>query len=183
MLKVSAIILFLFVAHNLTFAQSYNKIMVDSLKYTTDVPFINPDHYLTKFGCGDRLFWKIVKQKKEIIPLLLNKLTDTTKTNITVPKIGGKYTVADIAYAAIREIITGIPTFDQLLNLEVDTDGGRSHYWELTKYFMYRESFQNELVKWYNKNEINLVWISSNKFLTSDCDGKHPNGGHFEVKK
>ena len=167
----------------LTFAQMDNEKLVDSLKYTTDVPFLDPHHYLKNFGCGDSLFWKIVKQKKEIVPLLLNKLTDTTKTNITVPIIGGKYTVADIAYAVIREIIAGMPTFDKLLSLDVDCDGGRSHYWELTKYFMYRESFQNELEKWYNKNEIDFIWVSSNEFLTCDCDGKHPSGGHYELKK
>ena len=100
-----------------------------------------------------------------------------------MPIIGGQYTVADIAYAAIREIVAGMPTFDQLLSLKVDTDGGRSHYWELTKYISNRVSFQNELVKWYNKNEIDLVWVSSDLFLTCNCDGTHPNGGHFEVKK
>jgi hypothetical protein len=180
-MKLSKYLLFLL--PYLTFAQTDNKKLVDSLKYTTNVPYINPDHYLTKYGCGDGLFWKIVKQKKVIVPLLLNKLTDTTKTNTIIPKIGGKYTVADIAYAAIREIISEIPTFDQLLGLEVDTDGGRSHYWEHTKYFMHRESFQTELVKWYNKNENDLVWISSNVFLTCDCEGKHPSGGHYELKK
>jgi hypothetical protein len=123
------------------------------------------------------------KTKKEIVPLLLSKLTDTTKTNITVPIISGKYTVADIAYAAIREIIAGMPTFNQIIRLSVDCDGGRSHYWELTKYFMYRDSFKTELEKWYKKNENDFIWVSSNEFLTCDCYGKHPSGGHYKLKK
>ena len=186
MLKKQTMKLFtyiLFLIPCLTFAQTDNEKLVDSLKYTADVPFLDPNHYLKNYGCGDSLFWKIVKQKKEIVPLLLNKLTDTTKTNITVPIIGRKYTVADIAYAAIREIIAGMPTFDQLLSLDLDCDGGRSHYWELTKYFVHRESFQNELENWYNKNEIDFIWVSTNEFLTCDCDGKHPSGGHYELKK
>jgi hypothetical protein len=78
---------------------------VDSIKYISEMPYI---------GCGDKIFWRIVEQKQEIIPLLLEKMVDTTQAEVSVPNFGGQYTVADIAYNALEEIIKDIPTFDLL---------------------------------------------------------------------
>ena len=163
-------------------AQADDGNLIDSLKYVSEMAYICES--VDGVGCGDRIFWKVVRQKESIIPLLLDKLTDTTKTEAIVPNFGGQWTVADIAYTALEEIIKGVPTFE-LLGISFDSDGcGYCAYWNhLRKDFKNRVNFQNAVSTWYHKNKPDLVWVTSNDFLTCDCRGKHPNGGHFEVKK
>ena len=180
------LIYILFLLPYLTFAQADNKKLIDSLKFVKDMPYICEDTVPTELsvGCGDKIFWQTVKQKQNIIPFLLNKLSDTTHTEATVPNFGGQFSVADIAYMALQEIIKGIPTFE-LLGVNYDKDGcGYCSYWtHLRKDIKNRKKFQANVHNWYDKNKSNLVWVTSNQFLTCDCAGRHPNGGHFELKK
>lgn len=181
----------------LTFSQvSENKNHIDSLRFVTEMPYAcevifdkntpyNRDTMIYNVGCGDKYFWQVVKGKQEIIPLLLDKLDDTTQTEAYVPYFGGQYTVADIAYTALKEIIKDIPTFD-LLKIKFDTNGcGYCSYWNyLRKEIKNRRKFKAAVSGWYDKNKANLVWVTSNQFLTFDISGfNHPNGGHFELKK
>lgn len=135
-------------------------------------------------NCGDPIFWEIVKQKEMIIPDLIKKLDDTTTTEASVPNFGGFWTVADIAYAAMEEIIHRIPTF-KLLNRKFDTGGcGYCEYWNyLRENYRNRDKFQTSLRIWYKNTKSKLAWVESNEFATCDCGGKHPNGGHFIVKQ
>jgi hypothetical protein len=181
----------------LTFAQAAdNKKLIDSLRFVTEMPYAcevildsnaphNRDTMIYNVGCGDRFFWQVVKGKQEIIPLLLDKLDDTTQTEASVPYFGGQYTVADIAYTALQEIIKDIPTFE-LLKIKFDTKGcGYCSYWNyLRKHIKNRRKFKVAVAGWYDKNKANLYWVTSNQFLTFDISGfNHPNGGHFELKK
>ena len=170
----------------LTFSQTDNKKLVDSLKFITDMPYICRDTVISErsHGCGDKYFWQVVKQKQEIIPFLLDKLADTTQVNVFVPNFGGYYAVADLAYYALNEIIKGIPTFE-LLGIKFDEEGcGYCSYWNhLRKDIKNRKEFQASVRNWYSTNKLNLVWVTSNEFLTCDCRGRHPNRGHFELKK
>ncbi|MFB6344116.1 hypothetical protein ACE1ET_20525, partial [Saccharicrinis sp. FJH62] len=176
----------LFLLPCLTSAQTDNKKLVDSLKFVTDMPYICRDTVITNLsvGCGDKIFWETVKQKQNIIPLLIDKLNDTTQTEVSVPNFGGQYTVADIAYRAILEIIKDIPTFE-LLGVKFDKNGcGYCSYWNhLREDVNNRIKFQTNVRIWYDKNKSSLVWVKSNRFLTCDCAGRHPNGGHFELRK
>ncbi len=170
----------------LTVAQTdYNR-LVDSLKFVSDMPYICHDTLATElsFGCGDPIFWQVVKQKQDIIPFLLDKLSDTTQTETSVPYFGGQYTVADIAYTALQELIKDIPTFE-LLGVKFDKNGcGYCSYWNhLQKDLKNRKKFQTNVRNWYDKNKTNLVWVKSNQILTCDCARRHPNGGHFELKQ
>lgn len=183
-MKVLSCILFLIPC--LTIAQADNKKLVDSLKFVTDMPYICRDTVPTELsvGCGDKIFWRTVKQKQNIIPFLLDKLSDTTQTVATVPNFGGQYTVADIAYTALQEIIKDIPTFE-LIGVKFDERGcGYCAYWNhLQNGLKNRKKFQTNIRNWYNKNKSSLVWVKSNEILTCDCAGRHPNGGYFELKK
>ena len=181
----------------LTFGQvTDNKKLIDSLRFVTEMPYAcevildskvsyNRDSMIYNIGCGDRFFWQVVKGKQEIIPLLLDRLDDTTQTIAPVPYFGGQYTVADIVYTALQEIIKDIPTFE-LLKINMDTSGcGYCSYWKyLRKDIKNREKFKFAVRNWYQKNKANLFWVTSNKVLTFDiCSFNHPNRGHFEVKK
>lgn len=156
------------------------KALTDSLKFVTDVPYICEDSIFSnyKLGCGDRIFWRVVQQKKSIISFLIDKLDDTTQTAISVPNFGEYYTVADIAYTAMQEIIADIPTFE-LLGVPFDKAGcGYCAYWNyLREDISHRRHFQKEVRKW--ENRLGGRWIESPEVLTGDCPFPHPNGGHY----
>ena len=156
--------------------------LVDSLKQVADMPYICESE--NSPGCGDKIFWRVVQQKQAIIPLLIDKLSDVTTARAVVPNFGGQWTVGDIAYSALQEIIQGIPTFE-LLGVKFDQAGcGYCSYWNhLRKSRQNRIRFQSAVRSWYNKNKQNLIWVVSNDFTTCDCQGLHPNGGHFALKK
>jgi hypothetical protein len=156
--------------------------LVDSLKLVTDMPYICETE--NSPGCGDKIFWRVVQQKQAIIPLLIDKLSDPTTTSAVVPNFGGQWTVGDIAYSALQEIIQGIPTFE-LLGVKFDQVGcGYCFYWDhLRKSRQNRIRFKAAVRSWYNRNKQNLIWVTSNDFITCDCRGQHPNGGHFAFKK
>lgn len=162
---------------------------VDSLKFVKEMPYmcqdfieVNKRNPLT-IGCGDDLYWNTVRLNKNVIELLIDKLDDSTTTEAIVPLFGYNYTVADIAYTVLQELIHNIPTFD-LLGVQFDQEGcGYCSYWQhLNKDFSNRQKFKATVKNWYHKNQDNLVWVESNNFATCDCNGKHPNGGHYEFK-
>lgn len=156
------------------------QLMTDSLRFVTDVPYICRDSVYTNYtvGCGDRIFWKVVKLGKDVVPYLINQLDDTTQTLAEVPNFGGYYTVADVAYVAMQEIIAGIPTFD-LMEIEFDSLGcGYCAYWNhLRADISNRKHFQREVRKW--EKTLGGRWIDSDSVLTCDCAFRHPNSGHY----
>jgi hypothetical protein len=162
---------------------------VDSLKFVKEMPYmchdfieVNKRNPLT-IGCGDELYWNTVRLNKNVIELLIEKLEDSTTTEAIVPLFGYNYTVADISYTVLQEVIHNIPTFD-LLGVQFDEEGcGYCSYWQhLNKDFSNRQKFKATVKNWYHQNKDNLVWIESNNFATCECNGKHPNGGHYELK-
>ena len=161
---------------------------IDSLKYVDDMPYICRGNVESKnelsMGCGDKRFWSTVKQKEKAIPFLLEKLNDTTMTEANVPNFGYNYSVADIAYVALEEIIHGIPTFE-LLGVKFDQEGcGYCSYWQhLDKNYKNKANFKIAVQNWYNSNKDKLVWVENNDFTSCDCSGTHPNNGHYELKK
>ncbi len=152
---------------------------VNNLRYVTDMPYICEDNS----GCGDALFWRAVKGRQAIIPWLIDKLDDTTCTAVFVPNFGGYYTVADVAYVALQEIVAGIPTF-KLLGVKFDQKGCGycSYYRYLRKNIRNRKRFEKAVRKWYQQNREKLIWVESTETLVCDCAAlPHPNGGHYMV--
>lgn len=152
---------------------------VDSLKFVKEMP------YICETGiCGDKLYWEVVRLGVSgIAELLIEKLDDATPTSANVPLFGGNYTVADIAFEAIKEIIHDIPTFE-LLGVPFDKDGcGYCAYWQhVNKNPKNRQKFKTAVKTWYHKNKNSLIWVKSNDFVTCDCKGQHPDGGHYQLK-
>jgi len=191
-MKKSVVLFILLVIPFLNKAQTYQK-LIDSLKYVYDMPYIcHHIHNLNELeekqkqqiGCGDLLFWKMFQKKESIIPELIDKLTDTTSTTVFVPNIGGYYTVADIAYNAILEIIKGIPTFELLEIKPKENTCIACLYWShLRDDISNRKKIQKNLRKWYSENKTKLVWVKSPMVLTGECSFPHPNGGHYELIK
>lgn len=162
---------------------------IDSLRYIKEMPYICHDdidvqqrNSLT-IGCGDQLYWNVVRLEYYGIELLIDKLDDTTTTKSIVPNFGYYYTTADIAYTALQEIIHNIPTFELLGIKFEEKECGYCSYWKhLNKTYKNRQRFKNAVREWYFNNQNNFIWIESNAFSTCDCSGQHPNGGHYELK-
>jgi hypothetical protein len=140
---------------------------VDSLRFVKEMPYICGPGI-----CGDNLYWEAVGLRDSGIELLIDKLDDTTSTTANVVLFGGNYTVADIAYNAITEIIHDVPTFE-LLGVPLDKEGCcYCSYWQhLNKDFSNRQKFKEAVGNWYHKNKDSLVWVKSNDFATCDCRG------------
>ena len=164
---------------------------VDSLAFVTEMPYIyhNPlggnsiEPTPLSVGCGDDFYWNVVRLRENIIELLIDKMDDTTRTEAVVPNFGYNYTVADIAYTALQEIIHKIPTFE-LPGVKFDEGGcGYCAYWQyLNKGMSNRKKFKQGVWDWYHTHKDQLVWVKSQSYETCDCKGPHPNGGHYEVE-
>ena len=155
-------------------------------------PKIAQIHSIQKIPDGeelkaDSLYWDIVRCGKEAIPQLLSLLDDSTKTAAKVLYFGGNYTVADISYNILNEIIHGIPTLKFIKTWNnFDKSAGYGNYW----YFV-RESFENRkkfkklVSSWYRENESNMIWNSdSSMHIWQETKPriKHPAGGHYTIK-
>lgn len=167
---ISLTLLFFIIAINV-FSQS---ISVSEIKNIKSIPYIA--------NCNDPIFWNLVKQRKENIPDLIEKLTDeTVLKDVYVPMFGGEYTVADASLIILQEKIKGIPVL-KLIGKKFSKDCGYCSYW----YFVRenkknRERLQKNFKKWYKENEQKLVWIASKNALTGDCFSSA--NGHFVIKK
>ena len=169
----------------LIFAQGDIDSQIENFKEIEDMGYICEGKFAVgKFGCGDTLFWNVVQMKEQAIEPLIERLADTTKSKAFVPNFGGHWTIGDISYATLQEIIHGIPTFD-LLPVEFDASGCcYCSYWQyLRQGRENRLKFQKAVQDWLRRYRENLIWVSDYNFSSCDCRGQHPNGGHFEVKK
>ncbi|NDV93855.1 hypothetical protein D0T84_02840 [Dysgonomonas sp. 521] len=156
------------------YSQDNYKKLADSLRYVVDVPYIH--------NCSDPVLWRIVDKGLDIVPSLIDKMSDTKETDVPVRFFGGNYTIADVAYVAIQEIIGDVPTFE-LLGVDFDENGcGYCTYWfHLRESKKNRKKFQQAVFKWYGENKDALVWVKNSQSVTGDC--LRPDGGHYEVKK
>ena len=67
---------------------------IDDLKNVESMPYICRGE-IGDEGCGDTLFWKVVKMKLDVVPALIEKLDDTSSKSkgsggMTTKNIGGK---------------------------------------------------------------------------------------------
>lgn len=187
------LVLLLLLLPGVTYSQSVAKKQIDSLAYVKELPYMcettspvpgDAGDLPPERGCGDRLFWEAVKLKGEAIPYLIAQLHNAKETEAPVLFFGGNYTVGEIAYSVLEEIIHGIPTA-KLLNVNPDDyDCGYCYYFQTLRASKEnRKKFKQAVSGWYDKNKSKLSWVESNSFQTCECGGKHPNGGHFEVQE
>ena len=171
----------------IAFSQKKYLKQIDSLRYINHMPYSCTSSFGPKGtrspGCGDKIFWNIVKSKDSVINLLINKLDDPRMTKAVVALFGDNYAVADIAYVALEEIIHSFPTYD-FLQGQKESDCGYCVYWNyVRKNITNRKKFKSAVRKWYEKNKDKLVWIKSDyQFHCGEMSFLHPNGGHYELQ-
>ncbi len=100
-----------------------------------------------------------------------------------VKYFGGVYTVADVAYVALQEIIADIPTFDLLGVPYSEMYGYNVYWWHVRESRRNRRNFRRAVRGWYEENRDNLVRMESSLSVTGDTNFVPPPGGHYVVKR
>jgi hypothetical protein len=138
---------------------------------------------------GDSIFWEITRDRK-IIPYLIERISDTTRTKAPVLFFGGDYSIGDICLTAIEQLIHGFSTVYLIEKDEkVIDEKGYNVYWEFVRSsFENRNEFQIRVKAWYKENKRNLVWVEDNNlYPIEDKEGsvmkKIPAGGFYQIKK
>ena len=102
--------------------------------------------------CSADLYWRIVAKGKEAIPFLIDKLNDTTQTNVSHHCKATKLNVGDISYFALQQIAF-FPAF-HITNLQFDVIYGNG-CWSFFDYLFdnaNKSGYQDLVRKWYDKN-------------------------------
>ncbi|SFT69805.1 hypothetical protein SAMN05216474_1885 [Lishizhenia tianjinensis] len=172
----------------ISLAQNVYERKIDSLQFTTNVASsCRSTNVLEECelcsSCGDVFFWEIIQGKDSVIPLLLDKIMDSTLSYAPNNYAAMQFRVGDIALLAFQEIIHHIPTLT-LAGIEFSSTEAYSVFWKhLNHSYENRVHFVTALKQWHMANKENFIWVSSNAFEICDCSGPHPNGGHYALKK
>jgi hypothetical protein len=147
----------------LSFGQNADiKSMVDSLQ------FLNAD----TLDCKADLYWRIIAKNEKVIPVLINKLSDSTETNISHPCKLTKLNVAEVAYFALQQIAF-FPTF-VITHIQFDFSYGNG-CWSFFDYFFNnanKKHYQDLLRQWYDKNKMKFKAQKISKKNQTLCQKK-----------
>jgi hypothetical protein len=160
----NTLIIFLLHFSSISFGQNtVIKSMIDSLQY------INAN----SLDCSADLYWRIISNGENSIPFLIDKLTDTSSTNIISVCKKTKLNVAEVSYEALTEI----GEFPMYLMTHIQFDYFENNgCWSFYTYFYNdrnKKEFKNLVSNWYlkEKNKYKSKRISKNKL--SECQKKY----------
>ena len=183
MMKVFSLFLVMLFNLNCAVSQEFYKKEIKNLSKIKAMPYI-PEL------SGDDFFWDAVKCKIDIVSYLIEMIDNEKKVKANVHYYGGNFTVGDVAYHVIMEIIRDIPTLDFLKQWKgFDENNGYGNYWNYVRESKEnRKSFKIKVKQWYEANKVFLVWIEDSKFyLKEDKEGakryQHPAGGYYKLKQ
>ena len=138
------------------------KSMVDSIQFIkTDI-----------LDCSADLYWRIIARGDKAIPILIDKLTDTTMTNVSWHCKKDRLNVGEIAHFALDEIMF-LPTA-VITNIQFDVivDG----CWTFYDYFFANKNkitYQKILKDWYSLNAIKYKPVKISTKKLSKCKLKY----------
>ena len=145
--------------------------MVDSLHY------IKGD----TLDCNADIYWRIIAQGDKAIPFLIQKLDDTTNTNIHFICKNGTLNVAEIAYKALDEIVI-LPMAVIVPHIQFDHFDGDG-CWSFYKYFYInnnKAAFKKNMNEWYSPNRFRIKKIS--KVNMTDCRLKYKIFNYYKAR-
>lgn len=139
---------------------------------------------------GDSIYWAIVKGGLDNVPFLIELLDNSQMTDIHAPYFGRDYTIGDLAFIIITDIIFDINIYVLLENAgcKLNKSIGFGNYWEyLEGNDANRIRFKNSVNEWYTINRDNLIWFKTDMHAYSDLNEltpfKNPAGGYYILKK
>lgn len=139
------------------------------------VKFKGSKSVAVSWSCGDSLFWQIVKLDKAVIPYLIKKTQDSTRTDIKVPCGNGNLTVGAVAFITLNGIIS-TPYFlvfgSQWDSYEVNCGFGYPS--GMLEYINKNPRETHEkLIKWYSKYGKYIKVENLTNASQTDCQKKY----------
>jgi len=138
---------------------------------------------------GDSLFWALAMEGLAIVPNLIDLLDDTTETNISVPNFGRFYTIGDISFCILTDIIHDLPIMDIFKSKKDYHIEGDLVYFEFVRYSKENRNYlKTKLHDWFVENKENLIWVKDKrKFRKVSSDWKYPTNqlptkGYYKLK-
>ena len=144
------------------------KAMVDSLQ------FIKTD----TFNCNADIYWRIVAQGQKAIPFLIDKLTDTTQTNIKYHCKKTNLNVGEVAHFALIEIanfpaflVTHIQ-FDVII-IDEKTGQGCWSFYDFLFINSNKLRYQKSVKEWYDKERTKYKVENISKTKQTECQKQY----------
>jgi hypothetical protein len=170
MAKPLTILFFVILGSTKAVGQSNNIAQrVDSLQYLKQQPF----------PCNS-IYWRVVATGKDAIPFLIDKLDDTTHTQISLTCKATNVKFGDICFEALTEIFN-IPLFyvtHQQFDF-IDQYGCQQGVFTYLK--NNRQKFKSQILAYYDKYKTELVFIQYDKEYKNDCKRKNKILGYFDI--
>ncbi|MFT3980868.1 MAG: hypothetical protein QM687_10395 [Ferruginibacter sp.] len=165
MKKLIALLLILHCS-TFSFAQKSDasiQLLIDSLPYMT----------ADTFDCKAGLFWRIVARGREAIPPLMDKLTDTTPTNIRYHCKKTPLNVGEVAHFALLHI-ADFPAFVvtkiqfDVINID-ETGQGCWSFYDFLFVNANKARYQKSMREWYDKEKNHYKTVALKRQLQADC--------------
>ena len=145
------------------------KFTVDSLQYLKQQPFT----------CNS-IYWRVVATGKDAIPFLIDKLDDTTHTQISLTCKATNVKLGDICFEALTEIFN-IPLF-YVTHQQFDfIDQYGCQQGVFTYLDNNRQKFKSQILAYYDKYKTELKFIRYGKDYKNDCKKKNKIFGYYDV--
>lgn len=154
-----------FLLHILTFSFGQDnevKSMVDSLQYMK----------ADTLDCTATLYWRIISEGEKAIPFLIDKLNDTTQTNISHSCKTTKLNVGEVAYFALQQIAF-FPAF-AITHAQFDVIY-RNGCWSFFDYLFNnanKKDYQDLVRHWYGTNKLKFKVQKISKKRQTVCQKK-----------
>lgn len=130
--------------------------------------------------CTADIYWKIIKRGKASIPFLIERLTDSTKTNIYNNCKKDKLTIGEVAYFALEEIAE----FPALIVTQIQFDVISNGCWNFYDYFFNQKNkieYQKMVRKFYKENK--FIYTKYNDSELNSCQIKYKITGKYKLIK
>ena len=143
-MKRLIVFLLIFSLNKISFAQNSDlRSMVDSLK------FIRAD----TFNCEVDIYWRIIAKGKAVVPFLIEKLTDTTPTNIKYHCKKTKLNVGEVAHFALTQIAEFPAFVVTKIKFDFSNDQGCWSFYDYLFNNAAKSEYKKSVQEWYDKQK------------------------------
>lgn len=170
MTKFISVLILLLLLSKLTIGQTNSIILkIDSLKYLDQQPFT----------CNS-VFWRVAATGKDAIPFLIDKLEDTTQTQVSLTCKKTNVKFGDICYEVLTEILN-IPLFyitEHQFDM-IDQYGCQQGVYNYID--NNRQKFKSQILDYYDKYKLNLKFIYYDKEYKNECKLENNIYGYYDI--
>jgi hypothetical protein len=126
------------------------------------------------FNCNADIYWRVVAQRRKAIPYLIEKLTDTTPTNIKYRCKKTTLNVGDVAHFALIDIAEFPAILVTHIQFDLFEENG---CWNFYRDFLFINSkkirYQKCVRDWYTKENKKYKVVKIPKTRQTKCQKKY----------